>query len=480
MRLGQTSVIFLLSKITASVIGFLATVYFTRVLGEEIYGLFALSLAIVAWLGIFKDLGIGGAVVKRMSEDEEPDAFFAAGATIKGTLTILIVSVVLIFQSEVDNFVGYQVSEFIAILLIVTIFWSLVSNGLKGSHRVHIYAPLSTLKEILRSAIMVILVLIGYELTGMLVGYAIGTLLVATIGFLIIQPSFTIPTIRHFKRLVKYAKWSWLGSIRGRSFNDVDIVVLGFFVSTGFIGVYAVAWSLSKFLDIFTSAISNTLFPEMSKLATAGDSDLVAKLTEDALSFAGLFLIPGFVGAAILGEYLMRIYGPGFAIGDDVLWLLVAAILLYAYARQLLNTLNAIDRPDLAFRANAVFITANIILNVTLIYLYGWVGAAVATAISAGIALLMAHYYARQHVDYAIPYPEISRQGFAAVVMGLAVFGAVQVETMIDLMEWNIATVLLPVGTGAALYFLVYVSISRMFREVLTRNLPFGVPHVTK
>ena len=49
MRLGQTSVIYLVSKLAGSALGFFATIYFTRMLGEEIYGFYAITLALVAW-----------------------------------------------------------------------------------------------------------------------------------------------------------------------------------------------------------------------------------------------------------------------------------------------------------------------------------------------------------------------------------------------------------------------------------------------
>lgn len=480
MRLGQTSVIYLTSKIVASFIGFLATIYFTRFLGEEIYGFYALTLAIVSWLGIVKSIGFGQAIIKRMSEDEEPDAYLAAGAIFKATLTLLVAGVVFVLRDQVNEYVGVDVAEFVVLLLVVSIFSGLVSNALKGTHRVHIYAPLTTSREAIRSIVMVGFVYIGWELAGMLLGYAIGTLLLAVVGLYIIKPKPVLPKVAHVRRLFDFAKWSWLGSMRSKSFNDVDIVLLGFFVSAGLIGVYAVAWSLSKFLDIFTDAISNTLFPEMSKLAVAGRDEMVATLTEDSLAFAGVFLIPGFVGATILGEYLMRIYGPGFAIGEEVLWLLVAAILLYAYARQLLNTLNAIDRPDLAFRANAVFIAANIVLNLTLIYLFDWVGAAVATALSAAIGLLMAYRYAAVHVGFSIPTGEILRQWIAAGIMGLVVLGSLQLPVVLDMLEWNIATVIIPVGVGGAIYFAIYLGISRRFRTTVDDNLPFGLPLVSR
>jgi len=478
MRLGQTSIIYVLAKILGSAIGFFATIYFTRTLGEEIYGFYAITLAVVSWLGIVKSVGFGQAVVKRMSEAEEPDAYLAAGTAIKAVLTGIVALGVFIFRDEFNAYVGHSVAEFIILLLVVSIFSGLVNSALKGTHRVHVYAPLNTAKEGARSVIMVVLVFLGWELTGMLVGYAVGTALIAAVGLWIVRPKLTVPRWRHVRDLFDFAKFSWLGNMRSRSFNDVDILVLGLFVPAGLTGIYAAAYGLSKFLDVFGSAIKTTLFPELSKRAASGDDEMIQTLTNDALTYAGLFLIPGVVGAAVLGDRLMIIYGPRFEIGAEVLTILLVGILAYSYNKQLLNTLNGIDKPNLAFRANAIFIVSNIVLNIGLVYTIGWVGAAIATAISAVIGLLFGFYYTQTHVDFGVPYNEIAGQWVAAICMGAVVYFARYLgeATLTWVDDFNAVFVVLLVGLGAAVYFVLLLGISSTFRTTVTNNLPFAVP----
>ncbi len=482
MRIGQTSAIYFVSKATASVIGFFATIYFTRTLGEEIYGFYAITLALVSSLGLVKSIGFGQAIIKRMSEDEEPNAYLLAGTAVKIVLTGIVAVGVLIFHEQVNAYIGQPVSKFVVLLLIVTIFSGLVNSALKGSHRVHIYAPLNTLKELFRSFAMVALVYLGWELSGMLLGHAVGVAAIAALGIAIVRPTITIPQRRHFRDLIDFAKFSWLGSMRKKSFSEMDIIVLGIFVPAGLTGVYAVAYSLSKFLDIFGSAIQTALFPEMSKQSVADQSGLVRTLTNDAIAFAGLFLIPGIVGAVILGDRLMRIYGDSFEIGKEVLTIILVGILAYSYTRQLLNTLNAIDRPDLAFRANAVFISANLLLNIGLVYSIGWVGAAIATGVSAFIGLIFAFYYTRQHVGFVVPYGEITRQWIAAVLMGIVVYVARHLgeSNLVWVDDFNSIFVVGLVGLGGVVYFTFLTSLSPEFRNTLRNNLSFDFPELKR
>jgi len=478
MRLGQTSVIYLLSKFGGSILGFFATIYFTRTLGEEIYGFYAITLALVSWLGLIKSVGFGQAIVKRMSEDEESDAFLAAGTTVKGTLTVLVAFGVILFRDQVNAYVGQPIAEFVVLLLMISIFSSLVNAALMGNNRVHVYAPLSTLKQGAQSAFMIALVYIGWELSGMLLGYALGTALISLIGLWFVKPSLSIPRWRHVTSLFDFAKFSWLGSMRKKTSSDMDILVLGLFVPSGFTGIYAIAYTLSEFLDIFGTAIRTTLFPELSKRAATNDDEMIRKLTNDAVSYAGLFLIPGIIGGTILGDRLMRIYGDGFEIGAQVLPILIAGLLVYSYNKQLLNTLNGIDRPDLAFRANAIYIVSNLILNLMLVYTIGWIGAAIATAASAGIGLIFGFYYTRRHVAFTIPFGEVARQWSAALLMGVVVYAAREFgeRNWTWIADYNAVFVVGLVGLGAVVYFACLLSISTEFRTTVENNLPFEIP----
>lgn len=474
MRLGQSSFVYLLSRIVASVISFFATLYFTRLLGETVYGYFAITLALVSWFSIVKDVGFGQAIIKRMSEGEEPDAYLTAGATIQMALIFPLVIGILVFQPEINEYVGQPVAGFVALLLIISIFKGIVNSSLKGTHRVHIYAVLSTASDLVQSVCMVALVFLGWRLTGMLSGYALGSAIIALVGVWVVRPRPVRPRREHFTKLWNYAKFSWLGSMRSKTFSRTDILVLGFFASAGLTGIYAISYTLATFLEIFGNAINNVLFPEMSKKSARGEMGKIGSLTNDALTFSGLFLIPGAVGAAVLGDRILRVYGAGFGKGHWILVILLIALFIYTYTKQLLNTLNAIDRPDLAFRANGLFIGANIVLNFVLVWAIGWYGAAIATAISTTFGFGTAYYYVRQLVPLNFPFLEVLYQASAAGVMGVVVYAALVFgeASFPQVDDYNAIFVVILVGFGAAVYFAVLFVISARLRMTVRENVP--------
>lgn len=153
--------------------------------------------------------------------------------------------------------------------------------------------------------------------------------------------------------------------------------------------------------------------------------------------------------------------------------ILLAGLLLHSYHKQFVNALNGIDRPDVAFRIQVVFIAANLVLNVALIARFGWIGAAVATAVSAAIGLVLSFWSIRSAIEFEVPVGEILRQVAAAALMGIFVYIGLTLERDYSLLGNNAAVVALLVGGGAAVYFLSLFGISSGFRRTVVTNVPW-------
>ena len=474
MRIGQTSLIHFLSRATASGLAFLATVYFARILGAELLGIYFLILAVIAWLKLGGTMGVAQAVTKRVSEGADQDQYVVAGATMVLGLFFVTSLIILIFQSPLNEYIQFDGHQYVVLLLFASLTFIYATSILEGHHLVHIAAILNPIKISVRSIAQFAAVFAGFGLIGLLFGYAIGAIFAAVIGILVASPTIEPPNRHHFEQLFDYAKYSWLNSVQSQNFNWVDVTVLGFFVSSSLIGVYSIAWNIASFLAIFGFSISAAMFPEISRLSTREGHQRIGGLVEDALTFAGIILIPGLVGGWIIADRLLLIYGEEFVQGDQILLLLIFAYLLYSYQEQFLNALNGIDRPDVTFRINLIFIGANLALNVGLVYIYGWIGAAVATALSVAISGTAAYFALRNMIDFSVPVAEILKQWVAATMMGIAVISVRSVGETHWIGEYNEPFVVILVAVGAVFYFGILFGISRTFRLTVLRNLPVG------
>lgn len=475
MRVGQTSIVVFASKLVASALGFVATIYFARVLGAEVLGYYALTVALVQWLKLGGSLGINGAMTKRISEGTDRAGFATAGTVMIGAFGLTLSAVVLLAGPYVERYVGRPVTVFVILLLLLGLGQSTVNAILQGQRSVHISGLLDPVKIITISGTQMLLVLGGMKLPGLLIGHAVGWLSVILIGSRFIEIGVGRPTWRHFRSIYEYAKYSWFGGLKNRTFNDIDVLVLGAFVPAQLVGIYSVAWKIASFLMTFDAAISQTIFPEISNASADERAKSVSGLVTEALRFGGLILIPGLVGGMLLSDRLLRIYSSEFTQGTSVLVILILSTLLYGYQRQLLTSLNAVDRPDIAFRVNVVLVGFNVLANVALILAIGWIGAAIATALSAALGASLAYRGLRKLVEFTVPYKDISRQVGAALFMGVAVYGALWVENAYRVLNHNAAFVVMLVTLGAVIYFAVLTALSAEFRSTIKRNISIDI-----
>jgi O-antigen/teichoic acid export membrane protein len=247
----------------------------------------------------------------------------------------------------------------------------------------------------------------------------------------------------------------------------MDTIVLAFFVTPDLIGVYEVAWTLSNVLVLAGGSIQQTLFPELSDLSTRGETDQIRHYLDEAIVYGGLLTIPGVFGALVLGEEVLAIYRPEFAAGATVLVILIVAQLASLYGSQFLTAVNAVDRPDLAFRVNAVFVVVNLIANVVLVATVGWVGAAVATALSSVVALVLSFRVLSGVVGrLSVPVVELSKELLASLVM-LAVVIYLKL-----VFPTGIPGTLALVCIGAGVYGVVLLALSSRIRDKVRYVLP--------
>lgn len=479
MRVGQTSFVVFGSHLLGSVLGFAATLYFARIVGAEVLGYYALTLIVARWISVVGTSGVVSAVRKRVSEKNDPSAHFTAGIIAVVGLGIVCSVAIGILRGSLNAYIGAETWLFLILLVVVGLARALVYAGLEGGHRVHIAGLLTPVDIGVRSLIQIGLVFAGFSLSGMLVGYASGGLVVAVVGVAFLSVGVRLPSVEHFRSLFDFARFSWLGNLSGRTFNDMDVIVLGALVSPALVGVYAVAWSLTSFVGAFGSSIHQSTFPELSRASAEERRNALEGLLTDSLSNIGLFAIPGLFGAAVVGDRLLRLYGDEFVRGATVLVLLVCAMLLWDYQNQALGTLDAINRPDLSFRVNVVFVALNLGLNVALVVAFGWVGAAVATVLSTAVGLSLAVGYLHQLVDFSFPTAEIGRQIGAAAAMAIVVFGVRRLIESADVVNHNAAIVVLLVALGGIVYFLLLTAVSEQFRSTVAANSPVDLPFVS-
>lgn len=466
MKISHTAIIHYLSQVTTAIIGFLATIYFARVLGADKLGNYYLILMIVSWLRLVSKVGISSSIIKRMSESEDQIQYAIAGSIMIYTFFGLITICLLVFQGPIEEYVNYPAIFFIIVILFIELGYSVVSAVLSGCHLVHISGALSPVGTASRSLSQVVAVAMGLGISGLLVGYSIGWAIAVLVGLgwiLSLDWEFSLPERHHFEHLFSFAKFSWLGNLRGRTIQWMDIAVLGLFSTSDLVGIYTVCWTIIKFLSTFSESISSAMFPEISSATTESGANSEAALISQAVAYGGLLIIPGCVGGILLSESLLNVYSSEFVRGSPVLIILLVGGITYVFQGQFLNFINALDHPEKSFKINASLILVNTILNLVLVYYYGWLGAAVATSLTTSFGAVSGYIILQRTLQFQFPFIPVRNQIIASTAMGAIIY---IINTAFDPTYVNeTVTTVTVVGIGAGVYFVLLLLIWPEFKQ---------------
>lgn len=435
MRLGKTTLIHFASNVAVSATGFVATFAIAFLLGPAGLGEYAVATALgFFWLAIPAN-AVETAIRKRISEGIDRRAFFGTGLIVNGVIGLLLAAGVVAAGVGLPLLIDPGQNEFlrvlttyagpISLLVLGTYGYKTVTAGLQGQKRVASSGVLKAAERLGRTILQVGVLILGYGVTALVLGHVASLAIAGIIGLGILGLRPAKPTREHFESVAEFAKYAWMGALRSRVFGWMDTLILALFVSASLIGIYEAAWGIASLLAAVSGSIQRTLFPEVSEISVEAAYDRVKHYLDEGLVFAGIFIIPGFAGAVVIGERVLAFYRPEFTQGTEILLLLVLAYGFEVYGSQFVNVINAVDRPRTAYRVNLAFIVTNLILNIVLIWSIGWYGAAIATAASALLRMALGYRALYRIIGRpSVPVREIGLEVLAAVGMAIVVLGA--------------------------------------------------------
>ncbi|MFB6183520.1 MAG: lipopolysaccharide biosynthesis protein [Haloarculaceae archaeon] len=407
-----------------SLVEFLGVLYVATAAGPSVLGTYVLFRVVFVVVSMVLDFGTREATIKRIAEGDDRGAYLSASLFTKAGLLVPVAVAVVTFRGPLAGYVGSPlVVPFVLVLAVLEVVVETIYAGLHGQQRVG-RAELSLFVRVAgKVAVWLVVLPLGYGLYGLLVGVVVGRVLQLLVGVRLLSIRPRIPDRRHFRRLFRFGRYSWLGTVRERAWIWTDTLFLGLFVTSEVVGVYELGWQLSAAFFLVASAISSTLFANVDRLLDREGSDAVRRVVEVSLVYTGVAAIPGVAGALVVGRSLLSAVGPEYAVGYVALVVLVVARLAHCYEVVFEKVVNALDRPDLIFRVDLAFVGLNVVGNLLAIAAVGWVGAAVATTVAMVVRTVMAYRYLDALVDVPIPGREIAMEVLAAAVMAVVLFG---------------------------------------------------------
>ena len=470
----RQSLISIFWSIAYTIIGFFSTMYFARAVGAGVLGAYFLFMAYYGIISMLSEGGFGGAAVKRISEGEEPDAFFSAFFVIRSIFVVLTVVVLIAFRRYFVDLDGAGTFIWLIVALIMSIFYGTIHGGIAGRGKMGIYSTTQFINNISRIFVQVVAVFFGFGVAGLAGGFVAGMIIVFIVELRFFDLHFVRFSWAHIKSLSTFSFWLFLTASGMQVFSYADIVIIGYYLENADIGVYRIMLQLAGISAFTTSALRMTLWPKVSRWGKTGEFELIETSLSRAFSYSLILAVPVLAGGVLLGDRLIYFfYGSEFQVGyiPFVILLIVQIVNVFNYF--FTTYLNALNRVKDSFKVTMVGASANIILNIILIPLIGITGAALATLFTMSLNAIFAHRILSQIMRIRIEYDSVFN-----ILKASALMSTIVLIYRLFVSLSNIWFTLVPVVVGAVVYVVMILKLDKKIHDelkdiVVQMNLPW-------
>ncbi|MDG5761741.1 polysaccharide biosynthesis C-terminal domain-containing protein [Natronococcus sp. A-GB1] len=450
MDLLRSGAKLLSARTLSSILTFLGLAYFARTVGATELGVFFMFQALLSFLVIPSNLGLRLALEKRISESSDnKSAYLTTGLLMKVALLAGVALLVLALDTYITQYLGADLTLYLIIALVCRELGELMVGVIRGELRVGETAILQLAYSTGWIGTGVVLTTIGYGLYGLVYALIVGYLAKLLWAIHRQRTPFGKPNLALGWSLAGYGVYSIIPSIDGEVHNWMDIFLISLFMTPAAVAAYEFAWRISEVFKVLISAISETIFPQISAWDAEGSVQQLEEMIPRAITPGLILVIPATAGAWLLGEELLEIvFGAEYAVAGGALVILLAGKAPRMIRAVVGKCLLGIDRADRVTIAAVVDIVANVVLNIILIQLFGLAGAALGTTLSLLIGLGVRWWFLSQELTVSVEWRSavwsLGASGVMFVVLW-AVLSFVEISGLVSL--------LLAVASGAMIYF---------------------------
>lgn len=434
--------VILAGKFAGSALKYLTQIILARMLGFNLFGIYALGMVIYQAGELFSRMGLQSGSVRYVSiYDAKRDVQRLKGALL-GSLKLsflggLICGFILFLSS---HWIAVRIFNKPDLSIILRIFalglpfgasmtvLAFATTGFRSAkYFVYIRELFQPFANLLFVAVFFIL---GFGIYGTAWAWVISSVLaLICIAYFVrnIFPQMTqgdIRSIRAEKELLKFSLPLAMGELVLFFLIWTDILMLGYFRPVSEVGIYRAVAQTALLLSIIHISL-NTIFPPIiANSFGKDDRENLGVIFKTTTRWGVLLTVPLFLVTAIAGDDILSLFGPGLVTAWRALVILSIGQLVNVATGGVGSILAMSGHQYIKFFMDLLLAIANILLNILLIPRFGIIGAAVATAISmTGVNLIrVLGVYATTGVHaYSRSYLKIIIAAAIAACAGIAI-----------------------------------------------------------
>ena len=364
-------------------------------------------------------------------------------------------------------------------MAVLAFAFSMVMDGLmQGMREFGKLALIRLLAQVARIIVSLILLLMGYGLVSVIIGWVVFGACVSFMSF-----PFLLKSISLHERFYPFRPiWSYSSPILGSNLltfasGQVDIFLLMLYALPAEVGGYNVAMmSASLLLTLILMSVYSTLLPTMSRAYGKGGIDSVERAFKRASRYVALTYFPICMGLASLSAPTVWLMA-GKVYWESIIPLAILALSspVYGMGMVIIIAITSIGMTRRVFEINAISILGGVISLVLLIPVLGMTGAAIGRSLLFVLMLGYGVYSAKKSMKVLFDSQALWKASLSSALMALL---------LVALQAYHVSVLLLPfyVLVGISTYALSLKALNAVdsydlmiLKRVLPKKLEFAV-----
>lgn len=252
---------------------------------------------------------------------------------------------------------------------------------------------------------------------GAMIGYTIGFLAPCLMIFSAVGSGRRIPAELR-SRVLRFAAFSWASSLASALvWARLEMAVLNSYWGVHAVGLYSVGFTLANLAIQGPLQLTGGLLPYFAQNSGPEDRGKAEAMLGSSMRMLAFLALPMCFGtAAIIPIMLPLLFGSSFAEGNLAAEVLVIGSAIGAIVTVPILFINAMERSDVAFKANVTAAILSVVLSFALVPAFGTVGAATARSLVQTCLVALCIWFIVKRLHVRVPLRQL---GMMFVASGL-------------------------------------------------------------
>jgi O-antigen/teichoic acid export membrane protein len=466
------------------IIGFIFAILIARLLGPYQYGLLSISRSIVGIIAPIALLGLSTSLVRyipsiRIASTEKLNQYIITAFAVSIVSVVSATFLWLLLSDYVATVIFHDVNlvlifKVIAVLIILSALSALITDTLRGFEEFKMYNFLSVSMATMALFFSLVLVyLLGFEALFVICGSIISIFITVLYGLFFVKRKLSISFSKSqfekeiAKKLLKYGLPLVPGSFFLILMTSIDKFAIGSLMNVTNVGYYSIASGIALMAVSLAEPLGVVFFPTFSRLLATNKKEQTSGYLHILLSLVVYVMVPLSIGIILFATPIIKIlFGVVYEPAIYPLMILMFGTAFYATYIVFRGYIATVFNTTIFIKMLGISGIINIILNFSLIPLYGLIGAAFATAFAFFILGIITIYCVNKSNKFEIRRLELKKMGYVLVFL----------IPLMYMLRGTISSLLTLAGFGLLIVLiyllLLWVLKVKWFRELLKS---FGV-----